>query len=89
MPSAAEEALPAPRTMPKDGTYQYDGGPAIPVPLPGPEAKPNRVKPVPVVPENRVVSIQAKAPKYSYKAYGEKTSRPASEERVIASKARK
>jgi hypothetical protein len=38
------------------------------------------------VPEDRVVSIQTKKPKYSYAAYGEKQSRPPSDDRVLAAR---
>jgi hypothetical protein len=69
----AEESIPAPRpAMPKPnpGTFQYDGGPANPVPMPQAEPAPTRT--APVIPEGRVVSITtSKTPKYSYSAYGE------------------
>jgi hypothetical protein len=82
----AEESIPAPRpAMPKPnpGTFQYDGGPADPVPMPQAEPTPSRI--APVIPEGRVVSISTKKPKYSYSAYGEKAqSRPGEKQQLAA-----
>jgi len=61
--------------QPVPGTYDYDGGPQNPVPLPrnGVQENPTRVLPRPTVPlEGRPVSLPAKNAKYSYPAYGEK-----------------
>ncbi|MBA4062661.1 MAG: hypothetical protein C0501_02930 [Isosphaera sp.] len=62
-PTAAREPAPA---APADGTFRYDGGPANPVPLPAPEARP--------APAGLPVSLPKATPArpYTYKAYGEK-----------------
>jgi hypothetical protein len=80
------EQIPAPKPAKpngREGTFEYDGGPANPVPMPQAEPAPNRT--APAIPEGRVVSITTKSPKYSYSAYGEKASRP-TEERQLAAK---
>jgi hypothetical protein len=69
---------------PNDGTFQYDGGPANPVPMPQVEPAPSRK--TPVIPDGRVVSISAKSAKYSYPAYGEKVESRQSEPRQLAAK---
>jgi len=84
------EPIRAPRPSmprPNDGTFQYDGGPANPVPMPQAEPAPTRT--APVFPEGRVVSISAKKPKYSYAAYGEKPESRSSEQRQLAVKSGK
>jgi hypothetical protein len=85
---AGSEVIPAPRPVKPgqpNGTYQYDGGPANPVPMPRAEPAPSRAAPRTIVPEGRVVSFESKAPKYSYSAYGEKpASRPASDRQLAA-----
>lgn len=56
-----------------NGTYPYDGGPQVPVPMPGanPPANPQSA-PRPTVPlEGRAVSLPRSEPKYTYPAYGE------------------
>jgi hypothetical protein len=63
--------LPPPKPVPNDGTFQYDGGPQQPVPMPQAEPAPTKIKPAPV-PGGRVVSFTAPAAKYTYRAYGEK-----------------
>jgi hypothetical protein len=85
--TSPEETIPAPQPAPKGGTYQYDGGPANPVPMPKPEPAPTR-KASPTLPSDaRLVSIPAKTPKYSYAAYGELPApRKVSEERQLAAK---
>jgi hypothetical protein len=80
------EVIPAPRAVPKDGTFQYDGGPANPVPMPKAEPAPNRAAPRTIVPEGRVVSFESKAPKYSYSAYGEKPASRQASDRQLAAK---
>lgn len=63
----------APPAVPGDGTFRYDGGPAIPVPMP-------KADPQPIPPANSSVttdlpvSLKPKAATspYKYKAYGEK-----------------
>ncbi len=69
-PTASPMARPA---APGDGTFRYDGGPAVPVPLP-------KADPQPIPPANSSastdlpVSLKPKAATspYKYKAYGEK-----------------
>jgi hypothetical protein len=89
---AGLETIPAPRPLKPaqpNGTFPYDGGPANPVPMPQAEPAPNRAAPRTIVPEGRVVSLQAKAPKYSYPAYGEKpASRPAADRQLAAKSAK-
>jgi hypothetical protein len=64
-----------PQPMPSvgpDGTFRYDGGPAIPVPLP--KADPQLIPPANPLPSATDLPISGKpkpAP-YKYKAYGEK-----------------
>lgn len=89
MPPVVDESLPAPRQLPKDGTYQYDGGPANPVPIPNSEAKPRIPAPRNSVAPLQVVSLNSQNSKYRYSAYGEKPARPASEERMLAAKPNK
>jgi hypothetical protein len=84
---AESEPIPAPRpAQPKrdDGTFQYDGGPSNPVPMPQAEPAPSRT--TPVIPEGRVVSRSAESPKYSYPAYGEKANQRPTEPRQLAAK---
>jgi hypothetical protein len=89
-PAPTETLLPAPRPMPKEGgTYQYDGGPANPVPMPPADPAPSRLRPAPVVPEGRTVSLQAAAPKYQYAAYGEKSGQPVKVDSQLAAKTKK
>jgi hypothetical protein len=89
VPQEAEPIAAPRRAMPKpnDGTFQYDGGPANPVPMPQVEPAPSRA--VPVIPEGRVVSITPKSPKYSYSAYGEKPESRLTEQRQLAAKSGK
>jgi hypothetical protein len=70
-----------------DGTYQYDGGPQNPVPMPKAEPGPANGKGT-QLPPGRVVSLPTRsAPKYTYPAYGEKPARPAfAEDRVAAAR---
>ncbi|MBM3980982.1 MAG: hypothetical protein FJ304_11985 [Planctomycetes bacterium] len=68
-------ARPVPQPMPSvgpDGTFRYDGGPAVPVPLP--KADPQLIPPASPLPSATDLPISGKpkpAP-YKYKAYGEK-----------------
>jgi len=70
------------RPAPNEGTFEYDGGPRTPIPIPkgGEQPSTPRTEPAPMntqppMPlEGRPVSIQAPvrtAPKYTYPAYGE------------------
>jgi hypothetical protein len=71
--------------IPKDNTFPYDGGPANPVPIPQVLPSPNRAASATIVPGGRGVSLQTKASKYSYLAYGENpASRPAADRRLAA-----
>jgi hypothetical protein len=70
------DTLPMP--TPSNGTYDYDGGPANPVPLPratpAPTAVPPKAAPAPAL---REVSVPQRQPtRYTYAAYGEQP-RPA------------
>jgi len=70
---------------PGDGTYDYDGGPRIPVPMPMQKVDPAPTKTQPTVPlDGRPVSlpIQAK-PKYSFPAYGEQPRYPVEKDETI------
>ncbi len=64
-PTVVREPAPV---APADGTFRYDGGPANPVPLPAPEAKPM------TPPAGLPISLPKAKPggSYTYKAYGEK-----------------
>lgn len=70
LPSASRPAAPAPRA----DTFQYDGGPAKPLPAPQPEpAAPQRIEPA----QDGTLSIKftpkpAAKPVYGFKAFGEK-----------------
>jgi hypothetical protein len=58
--------------IPDKGTFRYDGGPAVVVPMPGetpPKAQP---KPKKVPPEARITSRPARPRKLAYGAYGAK-----------------
>jgi hypothetical protein len=70
------DTLPMP--TPGNGTYDYDGGPVNPVPLPKAAPAPTAVPPAAApVPATREVSVPQRQPaRYSYAAYGEQT-RPA------------
>lgn len=60
-------------TVPGDGTFRYDGGPAAPVPLP--KADPQPIPPAgTLTPADLPISLRPKAANspYKYKAYGEK-----------------
>jgi hypothetical protein len=78
------ETIPAPRPSPGKETYPYDGGPANPVPMPNAEPTPSRKARPTIVTDARLV---AKAPRYSYQAYGARpASRTPSEDRQVAVK---
>jgi len=71
---------------PADGTFDYDGGPKAPVPMPQTQPAPpmNTQPSVPL--EGRPVSLQVRstAPRYTYPAYGEVPRVPApSQERTL------
>jgi hypothetical protein len=86
-PATNGDVPPPPRIY--NGTYPYDGGPAVPVPLPkgGPDA--NSGSPGVKTFDTRSVAIQAKPLKYAYLAYGEKANpEPASNRAVVFEKAR-
>jgi len=77
-PVLSTPAAPAPSTTlppPGNGTYQYDGGPANPVPAPPPEETPTRSAPrKPAVYDEIMVGLPANEPatgKWVYPAYGE------------------
>jgi hypothetical protein len=71
------QVVPAPLAPlpPGNGTYQYDGGPANPVPMPPPEETPTRSDPRrPAVYDEVMVSLpgeQSGTGKWVYPAYGE------------------
>ncbi len=69
---------------PADGTFDYDGGPRVPVPLP--KAEPAPMNPQPTVPlDGRPVSLPVRSTpvKYYYPAYGEQPRKPAATDRSI------
>lgn len=66
--------------QPADGTFPYDGGPAKPAPMPG--AEPARRNSSPDSARERIVSIPP-AKKYTYAAYGDQKTKPASDVRVV------
>jgi hypothetical protein len=85
MPNADQPAptpIPAPKKVPNDGTFPYDGGPSNPVPIPKIEddKQPLKTPPLLVPLEGRPVSIPTTtakpATKITYPAYGEKSSQP-------------
>ncbi len=59
---------------PGDGTFPYDGGPANPVPVPMPDAKPIPSANPSSAATDLPISLKPKVPpvSYKYKAYGEK-----------------
>ena len=62
-----------PPAQPGDGTFRYDGGPAVPVPQP--KADPQPIPPAgTLAPADLPISLKPKAATspYKYKAYGEK-----------------
>jgi hypothetical protein len=77
-------------TPSSDGTYQYDGGPRVPVPMPHPDTAPKGDKSV--EPDGTNVARIAARPKYMYPAYGEgamdvaKAKTPASTDKQTAKK---
>jgi hypothetical protein len=79
--SLGQPTLPAPNQnpglSPNPGTFEYDGGPRAPVPLP--RAEPTPMNPQPSLPlDGRPVSLPLRAtPKYTYPAYGELPRTPA------------
>jgi len=84
MPSLKPQAPATPPSpplsaIPPGGTFQYDGGPANPVPMPRsdpkPDSKPTTVPAVPTVPfEGRPVSLPApvRPVRLAYPAYGDR-----------------
>jgi hypothetical protein len=75
--TAAVESVPYPQLLSPDAaprTYPYDGGPAVPVPLP--KAAPEQLtppRPLPDAPADRSVSLPASGgSKFAYPAYGDK-----------------
>lgn len=76
-PYLPSDPQPAPRPLPNDGTFDYDGGPRSPVPLPKADQPNNKPPTVPL--EGRPVSLPGRStPKYTYPAYGEVPRPPAS-----------
>jgi len=75
---------PTPGLMPPaDGTYDYDGGPRLPVPMPKVEPAPTRSQP-PVPLDGRPVSLPRRTqPKYNFPAYGEQPRYPAEKEDTL------
>ena len=74
LPQTTTPMQPLPQGKPSDGTYQYDGGPSNPVPLPQDGAQPQKNPNKGFVPgEGRLVSLPlgSPTPKYSYPAYGD------------------
>jgi hypothetical protein len=67
--------MPPPHDLGAD-TYPYDGGPQVPVPMPGNgvnrPAAPTRTPPATVPLEGRLVSLPGQAQRLSYPAYGER-----------------
>jgi hypothetical protein len=86
MPPA--DAGPAP-----GGTYPYDGGPRVPVPMPQMQPAPTNGPgtPATVPSDGRVVSLPAKPAKLTYPAYGENLTRPSVvvKDRLVKSEADK
>jgi hypothetical protein len=64
-----------PQQSQQNGTYQYDGGPSNPVPMPKTEPRPTTPTQPSVPLEGRVVSLPSKPGKYVYPAYGEQATR--------------
>jgi hypothetical protein len=64
-----------PQQSQQNGTYQYDGGPSNPVPMPKTEPRPTTPTQPSVPLEGRVVSLPSKPGKYVYPAYGEPVTR--------------
>jgi hypothetical protein len=83
MPPADAPAMP-----PADTTYPYDGGPALPVPMPKVQPNPTQVPP-PVPADGRVVSLPKKSSgKWAYPAYGEQAKRTSfAEDRTLLTRA--
>jgi len=84
-PAAAEvvpqpERVPPPRPAP--GIFQYDGGPANPVPMPQTEPGPIRVPAKTIPAQGRFVSLPEQSSRYAYLAYGEKPQLQVSEKAV-------
>ncbi len=79
LPPPPASDLPPPRPVPtpgaQGGTFDYDGGPRFPVPLPSADPAPAGVPTRALPPDGRLISAPAKAPKYTYAAYGDETKR--------------
>jgi len=72
------------RPIPADGTFDYDGGPRLPVPMP--KAEPAPMNTHPTVPlDGRPVSLPLRSTptKYYYPAYGEQPRSPVPADRSI------
>jgi hypothetical protein len=75
--TSALQSVPYPQALPPDAaprTYPYDGGPAVPVPMPkdAPDQL-NAPRPLPDAPADRSVSLPASGgSKFAYPAYGDK-----------------
>lgn len=68
-----ERLAPPAKTAPAPGTYRYDGGPRVVVPMPSGESAPTTAPPSPALPRDfRLVSIPAAKTTPAYAAYGEK-----------------
>lgn len=70
-PVGPDPSLPAPRRVPPDGTYRYDGGPKDPVPAPRPDPAPTSKPPAPGTVDGLVASRRPASGRYVYPAYGE------------------
>ncbi|MFN4260629.1 MAG: hypothetical protein ACK4RK_15140 [Gemmataceae bacterium] len=69
-----QPAAPPPNSSPNNGTFQYDGGPSNPVPMPKTNPATNPVPTILVPLEGKLVSLPARPaaqPTYVYPAYGE------------------
>jgi hypothetical protein len=63
-----------PVTPAAGGTFQYDGGPTAPVPLPAPDASPapKTIEPAQEQPTSVPISLPLRKPAHKYPAYGDK-----------------
>jgi hypothetical protein len=73
MPSAGPSLSTDPQMPSVPGTYEYDGGPRTPIPLPDGEESVTRPPNRPTLVADLAVS--AKSGKWNYPAYGEKPTR--------------
>src|SRR5581483_8202620 len=79
---APADVLPE-QDVPRGPSFEYNGGPVNPVPMPGAGPEPMKQRPATVPLEGRSVSAPPRTPRPAHPAYGEPVRMPAVEGKVF------